>query len=446
MGFGPLGFMKGTRLGQTRRLETRKAKSMKRFVIPPDQKSWIKVDPKCEFPIQNLPFGIAAPKDQDECVVVAIGEYALNLLALGDAGLLDSETFPILDSFIELGDGRLGELRQAVFEVLKSDNPILRDNKKLRDRTLIPLEKANLQVPVPPTSFVDFYSGVHHASNVGKMFRPDQPALLPNYKWLPIGYNGRASSVYASGTPIVRPKGQTKAPNDDSPTFGPTKEMDFELEMGFYLSHGQDPGKRITATAAEEHMLGLVIVNDWSARDVQRWEYQPLGPFLAKSFGTTVSPWIVTLDALEPFRIDGMPQDPAPLPHLRNHGKPHFDIELEVWIQSAKMKSQQLVCRSNMKHLYWSLAQQLAHQTSNGTPVEFGDLYATGTISGPDEGTFGSMLELSWKGQQPLTLDETGETRTFLEDGDTVTMRAYADGQGYRVGFGDCIGRIASTL
>jgi fumarylacetoacetase len=274
------------------------------------------------------------------------------------------------------------------------------------------------------------------------MFRPDQPPLLPNYRWVPIGYNGRASSVVASGTPILRPKGQRKPPDADVPVFGPSASLDFELEMGFYLAEGTQIGKRITCAAAEDHMLGLVIVNDWSARDFQAWEYQPLGPFLSKSFATTVSPWIVTLDALEPFRIEGMRQDPEPLPHLRTHGKPHFDIELEVWLQSAKMKSPQLVCRSNMKHLYWSMSQQLAHLTSNGTPVEFGDLYASGTISGEDDGSYGSMLELTWRGAKPLTLQETGETRAFLEDGDTVVMRAFAQGDGYRVGFGECRGTI----
>lgn len=419
---------------------------MKRFVVPSEARSWITVKAESDFPIQNLPFGLAAPKGRNETVVTAIGDFAVDLSVLGDAGMIDPDEFPILDSFIELGEDRLGNLRRRVYDLLLDSHAELRDNKKVREAALIPLDRANLQVPIPPTSFVDFYSGIHHASNVGKMFRPDQPPLLPNYKWIPIGYNGRASSVFASGTQIVRPKGQTKGASDEAPTFGPTKEMDFELEMGFYVSHGQDPGKRITTSAAEEHMLGLVIVNDWSARDVQRWEYQPLGPFLAKSFGTTVSPWIVTLDALEPFRVEGMAQDPAPLPYLRTHGKPHFDIELEVWIQSAKMKKPQLVCRSNMKHLYWALSQQLSHQTSNGTPVEFSDLYATGTISGPEEGTYGSMLELSWRGQQPLTLDETGETRTFLEDGDCVTMRAYAQGEGFRVGFGDCSGTIAPAV
>ncbi len=419
---------------------------MKRFVIPAQSRSWVKVSPNCDFPIQNLPFGLAAPKGRNESVVVAIGDYALNLSVLSEAGYLDGEQFPILDSFIELGEDRLGQLRKAVFDLLVDSNQTLQMDTKTRDQALIPLAKANLQVPIPPTAFVDFYSGIHHASNVGKMFRPDQPPLLPNYQWIPIGYNGRASSVFASGTPIFRPKGQTKGANDEQPSFGPTKEMDFELEMGFYVSHGQEPGKRITTTAAEDHMLGLVIVNDWSSRDVQRWEYQPLGPFLAKSFGTTISPWIVTLDALDPFRTEGMDQDPAPLPYLRHHGKPHFDIELEVWLQTAKMTKPERICKSNMKYLYWSLSQQLAHQTSNGTPVEFSDLYGTGTISGPDEGSAGSMLELSWRGSKPIMLQETGETRTFLEDGDTVTMRAFAQGDGFRVGFGDCSGTIKPSL
>ncbi|MEZ5163867.1 MAG: fumarylacetoacetate hydrolase family protein [Fimbriimonadaceae bacterium] len=271
---------------------------MDKFVVPASAKSWVEVAADSDFPIQNLPFGLAAPKGQDESVVVAIGDFALNLMALADAGLIDDEEFPILDSFIELDRGALTALRKVVFELLEESNPILRDNKKLREKALIPMSKANLQVPIPPMAFVDFYSGIYHASNVGKMFRPDMDSLLPNYRHLPVGYNGRASSVYASGTEIIRPKGQTKSPTAEMPEFGPSKELDFELEMGFYLSHGQDPGKRITCKAAEDHFLGLVIVNDWSARDVQRWEYQPLGPFLAKSFATSVSPWIVTLDAL----------------------------------------------------------------------------------------------------------------------------------------------------
>ncbi|MCB0825148.1 MAG: fumarylacetoacetase [Armatimonadetes bacterium] len=419
---------------------------MDKFVVPASAKSWVEVAADSDFPIQNLPFGLAAPKGQDESVVVAIGGFALNLMALADAGLIDDEEFPILDSFIELDRGALTALRKVVYELLEESNPVLRDNKKLREKSLIPMSKANLQVPIPPMAFVDFYSGIYHASNVGKMFRPDMDSLLPNYRHLPVGYNGRASSVYASGTEIIRPKGQTKSPSADMPEFGPSKELDFELEMGFYLSHGQDPGKRITCKAAEDHFLGLVIVNDWSARDVQRWEYQPLGPFLAKSFATSVSPWIVTLDALEPFRVEGMEQDPPVLPHLRRQGNQHFDVKLEVWLQSEKMKSPQLICTSNMSNLYWSMAQQLAHQTSNGTPVEFGDLYASGTISGEERDGAGSMLERTWKGTEPITLDETGETRTFLEDGDVVTMRAYAEKDGLRIGFGECVGKVIPAV
>jgi fumarylacetoacetase len=415
---------------------------MARFVVPKTARSWVEYGPESHFPIQNLPFGLAAPKGRGESVVVAIGDYALDLHLLAEVGVIDSERFPILDSFIELGVESLRELRTRVFELLEAGNKELRLKRRLLEDALIPLRKANLQVPIPPPAFVDFYSGIHHASNVGKMFRPEQPPLLPNYRWMPIGYNGRASSVVASGTPIVRPKGQTKGPGDEPPKFGPTRELDFELEMGFYVGEGSEMGKRITVSSAEDHILGLVIVNDWSARDVQRWEYQPLGPFLSKSFATSVSPWIVTLDALEPFRTAGIDQVPEPLPHLRQGGKRQFDVHLEVLLKTAKMKEAVSVSRSNMAHLYWSVAQQLAHQTSNGTPVEFGDLYASGTISGEAKGTFGSLLELSWRGTEPLTLSETREKRTFLEDGDTVVMRAWAEGEGYRVGFGEVSGTV----
>ena len=374
--------------------------------------------------------------------MVAIGDYALDLQTLMEAGLIDEERFPILDSFINLSKDDVSALRKRVFELLSLENGELRDNRKLREQALIPQAKANLQVPIPPPAFIDFYSGINHARNVGQMFRPTQDPLLPNYRHLPVGYNGRASSVVVSGTEIVRPKGQFLPPDADAPEFGPCRGLDFELEMGFYVAEGQEMGKRIVVSKAEEHILGLVMVNDWSARDIQRWEYQPLGPFLSKSFATSVSPWIVTLDALEPFRIEGMTQDPEVLPHLKHSGKPHFDVILEVDLQSEKMSKPQTICRSNMSHLYWSIAQQLAHQTSNGTPVEFGDLYASGTISGTEKGTFGSMLELTWKGDEPIKLEETGEERKFLADGDVVTFRGYAQGDGYRIGFGEVTGKI----
>ncbi|HXH61689.1 MAG TPA: fumarylacetoacetase [Fimbriimonadaceae bacterium] len=414
---------------------------MPKFVVPASARSWVEYSPDNFFPIQNLPFGLAAPKGRSECVVIAIGGYALDLQALMEGGLIDEEQFPILDSFINLDIEGIRTLRKRAFDLLQEGSSELQGNKKLREHAMIPLSKANLQVPIPPPAFIDFYSGINHASNVGQMFRPDQPPLLPNYRCLPVGYNGRASSVVASGTPIVRPKGITKPPEGD-PTFGPCKGLDFELEMGFYVGEGNEMGKRITVGKAEDHMIGLVMVNDWSARDVQRFEYVPLGPFLAKSFATSVSPWIVTLDALEPFRVEGMAQDPEPLPHLKQGGKKHFNVELEVSLQSEKMKKPQVICRTNMTNLYWSVAQQLAHQTSNGTPVEFGDLYASGTISGTEKGTFGSMLELAWKGDDPIMLEETGEKRTYLADGDTVTFRGWAQGDGYRVGFGEVSGKI----
>lgn len=417
---------------------------MSAFVVPASASTWVEGAAGSDFPIQNLPFGLAEPKGRDASVVVAIGGYALDLMVLSEAGLIDGEEFPILDSFIELDLAALRALRRVVFGLLESKNGALRDKKKLREAALIPMDKANLQVPIPPPAFVDFYSGIHHAGNVGRMFRPDMEPLLPNYRHLPVGYNGRASSVVASGTPIIRPKGQMK--KGDDVVFGPCEEMDFELEMGFYVAEGNAMGKRITCKSAEEHILGMVMVNDWSARDLQRWEYQPLGPFLSKSFATTVSPWIVMLDALEPFRIEGMAQEPEVLPHLRRQGLQHFEVTLEVWLQSASMKGAQKICTSNTRHLYWSMAQQLAHQTSNGTPVEFGDLYASGTISGPEEGSFGSMLELAWRGSKPLVLAETGETRTFLADGDVVTLRAYAEGDGYRVGFGECAGQVKPSI
>lgn len=414
---------------------------MKPFLVPSSAQSWVDTSPESDFSIQNLPFGLIAPKGRGESVAVAIGGYALDLMTLAEAGLVSSTDFPILDSFIELEKEALYSLRKVVFGLLEASNGELRDQKKLREKALIPLSEANPQVPIPPNAFIDFYSGIYHAGNVGRMFRPDMEPLLPNYRHLPVGYNGRASSVVASGTKIIRPKGQTKAPDASAPEFGPSQEMDFELEMGFYVSHGQEMGKRITCKSAEEHILGMVIVNDWSARDIQRWEYQPLGPFLSKSFATSISPWIVTLDALEPFRIPGMDQDPEVLPHLRRQGDQHFDIQLEVWLKTAKMAEPEKICTSNTKHLYWSMAQQLTHQTSNGTPVEFSDLYASGTISGPEEGTFGSMLELSWRGQNQVSLS-TGEKRSFLEDGDEVIMKAFAQGKGYRVGFGECRGTL----
>lgn len=416
------------------------------FVIPKKARTWVQVPEGSHFPIQNLPFGLYLHAETgEERVCVAIGEYVLDLVELAEEGLIEGYEDHFIDDLADVmtigGRSGLADIRQQLFDLLREGNPKLRDDRAMRERALIPMKQIEILQPIYPTAYVDFYSGIHHASNVGKMFRPDQPPLLPNYRWLPVGYNGRASSVMVSGEPVIRPKGQLKK-GDEPPVYAPTEELDFELEMGFFLGRGTDQGTTIEVGEADDYIFGFVLVNDWSARDMQRWEYQPLGPFLAKTFATSISPWIVTLDALEPFRIQGPAQDPDPLPHLRQTRPGHFDITLEVWIQSEKMSKPQLISKSNTKHLYWSFAQQLAHQASNGTNLEPSDLYASGTISGPDEGSFGSMLELCWRGTKPITLEETGETRTFLADGDTVTMTAYCEGDGYRIGFGEVSAKV----
>ncbi len=413
----------------------------------PQAKSWIPVPEGSHFPIQNLPFcTYASDRAPHGSIAVRIGDHLVDLYELCHVGMLKGGDESFACDFQEVleegGRASLTSIRRQLFHLLSEGSSELRDNPELRAKSVIPLEAAEILLPMTINAFVDFYSGINHASNVGRMFRPDQPPLLPNYRHIPIGYNGRASSVVPSGEPIHRPKGQTKAPEADAPTFGPTKELDFELEMGFFTGKGSKMGSSIPIAECEDHMFGLVIVNDWSARDVQRWEYQPLGPFLAKSFGTSISPFVVTLDALEPWRIEGIPQEPSVLPHLQNPGPCHFDIQLEVSIQSERMTKPQVICRSNTKYLYWSFAQQLAHQSSNGTPIESAELYASGTISGESEDSFGSMLELCWKGTKSITLTETGETRTFIKDGDTVTMTAWCQGDGYRVGFGEVTTKI----
>lgn len=417
----------------------------------PKATSWIHVPNGSHFPIQNLPFCSYASESAPEgSIAVRVGDTLVDLYQLCHAELLKGGDFQFSCDFQEVleegGRRSLTEIRHQLFDLLSSDCPTLRDNQQLRSKALLSVESAEVLIPMTINAFVDFYSGINHASNVGRMFRPDQPPLLPNYRHLPIGYNGRASSVVVSGEPIYRPRGQSKAADADAPTFGPTKELDFELEMGFFTGKSNEMGEPIPIDQCEDHMFGLVIVNDWSARDVQRWEYQPLGPFLAKSFATSVSPYVVTLDALEPWRIEGPVQDPPVLPHLRNPGPSHFDIQLQVSLQTAKMSTPQVICRSNTKFLYWSFIQQLAHQASNGTPVEAADLYASGTISGESEDSFGSMLELCWRGTKPLTMHETGETRTYIEDGDTVIMTAWCEGNGYKIGFGEVRTTVLPSL
>jgi len=416
------------------------------FVVSPNAKSWVKVDPDTQFPIQNLPFGVVDLGDESQTLVTRIGDFAVDIIGLADEGLIDCEPLEEFDGLAELGKTALVELRRSLYDLLREGNPKLRDNSKLKKQLLLPANDLRMLLPMEVPSFVDFYSGINHASNVGKMFRPDMAPLLPNYRHLPVAYNGRASSIVPSEVPIIRPKGQTKAPDADLPTFGPTRELDFELELGFFLIEGNEFGEMVPVDAAENNIAGLVLVNDWSARDVQRWEYQPLGPFLAKSFATSISPWLVTMDALEPFRVSGPKQDPEPLPHLHSAKTAHFDIVLEVALKTERMSEPQVISRTSSRELYWSFAQQLAHQTSNGTPTEPGDLYASGTISGTDEGTFGSMLELAWRGTKPLIMTETGEERRFIEDGDIVTFQGYCQGKGYRVGFGSLSNQVMPAI
>lgn len=390
--------------------------------------------------------------DENPRIGVRIGDFLLDLKVLEHEGFFRDtplgETHVFckwaLNKFMAQGAATWKAARARIQGLLSEENPTLRDNASLRERALVPISQAQLCMPVEIGDYTDFYSSRQHAFNVGSMFRGPQNALMENYLWIPIGYHGRASSIVLSGADIRRPMGQTKADADPTPQFGPSRSLDFELEMGFFVGPGNALGQPIPIDRADEHIFGMVIVNDWSARDVQRWEYQPLGPFLAKNFATTISPYVVTMEALAPFRVAGPQQDPAPLPYLRipaSQERAWFNVELEVAIQTAKMTAPQTISRSNCKHLYWSMAQQLTHHASGGCNLRPGDLLASGTISGPTPDSYGSMLELAWRGEKPLKLS-SGEERKFLQDGDTVTMRAWAQGAGYRIGFGECRGTI----
>jgi fumarylacetoacetase len=411
----------------------------------PKLTSWVPVPSGSDFPIQNLPFGIFKTKNRTPATGVAIGEQILDLVYLQQHGYLDSLALPVdlfdqssLNRFFALGRKTITAVRQRVSELLRSDNHELKADA--RQQALVPRREAELLLPVFIPDYTDFYSSEEHATNVGSMFRDPKNALLPNWKHIPIGYHGRASSIVVSGTPIHRPKGQIKPPDADLPAFSPSRKLDFELEVGFITCRDTALGESISVAHAEDHIAGLVLFNDWSARDIQQWEYVPLGPFLGKNFGSTMSPWVVTLDALEPFRVQGPEQRPPVLPYLAFEGPRNFDILLEVLIQTANI-SETTVCRSNFKYMYWNIAQQLAHHTVNGCNIRTGDLYASGTISGPSPGSYGSLLELSWNGQKPLQLSDTVE-RTFIEDGDTVIMRGHAEKDGLRIGFGECAGKI----
>lgn len=412
----------------------------------PKLKSWVDVPAGSDFPIQNLPFGIFKTQYLTSVAGVAIGNHVLDLVYLYENGFFDGLGLPpgifnqqYLNSFIGLGRKKCGKVRERVSELLQSDNNELKNNKAAREIALVPMDEVEMGMPVDIPNYTDFYSSEEHATNVGTMFRDPKNALLPNWKHLPVGYHGRASSIVVSGTGIHRPKGQLKPPDAPAPVFGPCKKLDFELEMAFVTCANTALGSSVPTGEAENNIFGLVLFNDWSARDIQTWEYVPLGPFLAKNFASTISPWIVTLDALEPFRVAGPTQSPEVLPYLAYEGKKNYDIALEVAIGEGENAT--VVSRSNFKYLYWNMCQQLAHHTVNGCNLRVGDLYASGTISGPDKGSYGSMLEITWNGKTPVTL-KNGSERKFIEDGDTVTMKAAAEKDGVRIGFGNCTGKV----
>ncbi len=417
----------------------------------PKLKSWVEVPEHSDFPIQNLPFGIFKTKYLSAVGGVAIGNYVLDLVYLHEHGYLHGLSLPdgifnqkYLNDFLALGRLRIREVRERISELLSAGNNELQRNVGDREIALIPMQEVQMLMPVKVQNYSDFYSSEEHAFNVGSMFRDPKNALLPNWKHLPVGYHGRASSIVVSGTNIHRPKGQIKYPDQDFPSFSPTRKLDFELEVAFVTCGETKLGESIHTKDAEDFIAGFVLFNDWSARDIQQWEYVPLGPFLAKNFASTISPWIVTLDALEPFRAEGPPQFPHVLPYLSFEGEKNFDIILEVLLQPDGSQPT-TVSRSNFKYMYWNVNQQLAHHTVNGCNIEVGDLYASGTISGPSPGSFGSMLELSWNGEKPMHMPD-GTERTFINDGDTVIMKAHAEKDGVRIGFGECKGKVVPAI
>jgi len=413
-------------------------------------RSFIDVSPDSAFPIQNLPYGIFKPRDGTARAGVAIGELILDLSVLEELGhfrdVTEQQIFSggSLNAFMATGRPAWKRTRAILQNLLSADNGALRDNSELREHAFHKQSEVTMQLPARVGDYTDFYSSYHHAHNVGTMLRGPENALMPNWKWLPVAYHGRASSIVVSGTEVKRPHGQTKPADASAPVFGSSKSLDFELETAFFIGPGNPLGQPVSIDHAEEHIFGIVLMNDWSARDIQTWEYQPLGPFLAKNFCTSISPWVVTLEALEPFRKNLSAQDPAPLPYLKRANDFTFNIQLEARLQTARMREPQTIMRTNFQNLYWSIAQQLAHHTVNGCNLQPGDLLASGTISGPTRESRGCMLELTWRGQNPLKLPDA-EARKWLEDGDTLSITGWCQGEGYRVGFGEVSGRIVGA-
>ncbi|XP_069703594.1 fumarylacetoacetase [Periplaneta americana] len=413
-------------------------------------KSFISYPENSDFPLENLPYGVFSTSDNaTHRIGVAIGDQILDLSAVShlfqNAELRRVFQQETLNGFMALGRPAWQEARTRLQTLLSVDDPTLQEDSQLRARSIVPQSEATMHLPAHVGDYTDFYSSIHHATNVGIMFRDKDNALLPNWKHLPVAYHGRASSVVVSGTPIRRPNGQTCPVEGANPVFGPSRLMDFELEVAFFV--GGPPtklGEPVPISEAHEHIFGMVLMNDWSARDIQKWEYVPLGPFLAKNVGTSISPWVVTMEALTPFIVDNYKQDVQPLPYLQHDDPYNFDMHLQVDIKPDKSVAS-TVCRSNYKYLYWTAKQQLAHHTTSGCNINPGDMMASGTISGETTDSYGSMLELSWKGTKPIRLLD-GSTRKFLQDLDEVIITGYCQGDDFRVGFGSCTGRILPAL
>ena len=410
----------------------------------PNPTPWLEIPPDSDFSIHNLPFGIFSTSDKGKRVGIAIGDKVVDFKAGADEGLFEEIEFDYsvlesdyLNEMIALGKQVTNRIREIVQDALCDEHSVLVKIEGIMEE----MSAVTMHMPVKVGDYTDFYSSLEHATNVGKMFRDPENALLPNWKHLPVGYHGRASSIVVSGTEIRRPNGQILPDGKNEPEFGPTERLDFELEVAFVVGKETKIGETVSTDEAEEYIFGLVLFNDWSARDIQKWEYQPLGPFLGKSFASSISPWVVPLEALEPFRVKGPDQDPKPLEYLQTDGEKSFDINLEAAIQAKGDNKPSTICKTNFNHMYWNMAQQLAHHTSNGCNLKVGDIMASGTISGPDRDSLGCMLELTQNGTNPIMLDSDSK-RSWIEDGDSVILRGFAEKDGVRVGFGECVGRV----
>ena len=418
----------------------------------PNRKTWLTIEGNSDFPIQNIPFGVFLTREDIITIGTRIGDFAIDLGALHQLGYFDG--IPLTDDiFLQdtlndfIADGRKTWrlVRNRIADIFDATNTTLKENSAHKDKIIFTLGEVEMQLPVDIGDYTNFYASKEHATNVGSLFRDPENALLPNWVHIPIGYHGRSSSIVPSGTPIRRPIGQSRPSEGNStPNFGPSRLLDFELEMAFITTDVNHLGQTISINDAKNYIFGLVLFNDWSARDIQGWEYAPLGPFLGKSFASTISPWIVTLDALKPFKVESPKQEPKPLLYLKQSGKKSYDIHLQAFIQ-PEGKEETLVSHSNFKYMYWTMVQQLTHHTSNGCNVRAGDMMGSGTISGPTKDSYGSMLELTWRGQNPIKLKD-GSERKFINDDDTVIMRGYCENNEVRIGFGECTGKVLPAL